>query len=252
MWIDTHCHPFKQYYEDISAVVERAKAKNVTKMIAVAFTPEANREVLSLVDEFPCMYGVLGVHPSECALLTGEELKFMREAAKANKKIVAIGEIGLDYFHNEHTPEEQERTFREQIRLARELDLPCVVHSRDASEDTLRILIDEKAGKVVFHCYAYDLAFAKKLWERGYYTSFTGIITYKKSDELREVVKAVPDDLFFVETDCPYLAPQSVRGQQNEMAYVVEVGEKVAEVRGVSAEEIEQVCERNVRRVFGV
>ncbi|MFA5793048.1 MAG: TatD family hydrolase [Candidatus Gracilibacteria bacterium] len=251
MWIDTHCHPFSESYENPAQVVRRAEKAGVGKIISVGYTKEANRLTLEMAEKFPSIFAVLGIHPSECDDLSDEEISWMREKSKS-PKVVAIGEIGLDYFRNKFSPEKQEEVFRKQIRLAKELALPCVIHSRDSGEETLKILIDEKLEKAVFHCYSYDLDFARKVWERGYYTSFTGIVTYPKADGLRDVVKAVPEDLFFVETDCPYLPPQSKRGQVNEMAYIVEIYEKIAELRGVSAEELAKTCEKNVKQSFGI
>jgi len=260
MWIDTHCHPyFEPYTGREGEIIGRARAAGVTKMIAIGCDAKSNRQALALTENFDGVFAALGVHPTELHDFTDEELAFLRAQARARAqgnraggKIVAIGEIGLDYFRNKYTPEEQERAFRAQIALARELDLPCVIHSRDSAEDTLRILLDEKVLRAVFHCYSYDLAFAKKLWERGYYTSFTGIVTYPNAAAVQEVVRAVPDDMFFLETDCPFLPPQSKRGQKNEMAYVVEIGEKVAELRGSSVKEVERLSTANAERWFGI
>ena len=261
MWIDTHCHPyFEPYTGREGEIIGPARGAGVTKMIAIGCDSKSNRQALALTENFDGVFAVLGVHPTELHDFTDEEVAFLRAQAGraraqgscAGGKIVAIGEIGLDYFHNKYSPAEQERVFRAQIVLARELDLPCVIHSRDSAEDTLRILLDEKVTRAVFHCYSYDLAFARRLWEKGYYTSFTGIVTYPNARAVQEVAAAAPEDMFFLETDCPFLPPQSKRGQVNQMSYLIEIGEKVAELRGCSVSEIADLTTRNAERWFGI
>ncbi|MFA5855709.1 MAG: TatD family hydrolase [Candidatus Gracilibacteria bacterium] len=255
MWIDTHCHPyFEPYTGREGEIIGPACGAGVKKMIAIGCDSKSNRQALALTENFDGVFAAVGVHPTELHDFTDEELAWMRKTCsrEQTKKIVAIGEIGLDYFRNKYTPAEQERVFRAQIALARELDLPCVIHSRDSAEDTLRILLDEKVTRAVFHCYSYDLAFAKRLWDKGYLTSFTGIVTYPNARAVQEVAAAAPEDMFFLETDCPFLPPQSKRGQVNQMSYILEIGEKVAELRGCSATEIARVTTRNAERWFRI
>ncbi len=218
-------------------------------MVVVGCDKFTNRQALAISERYDFMYPALGVHPTECNDLNDEELEFIR----ANRgKVVAIGETGLDYHHMSFPKEIQEQTFRKQIRLANELNLPCIVHSRDAKDDTLRILLDEKAKKVVFHCYTYDYEFAKKVWAAGYYTSFSGVLTYENAADLREAAQKGPLDLFLVETDCPFLPPASIRGKRNEMFYVSEVGARIAELRSVSIIDIETATTRNAEKLFGI
>jgi TatD DNase family protein len=252
MWIDTHCHPFsKPLKADLEGVIERALDADVKKMIVVGYSQEGNREVMKLIEAHDFMWGALGIHPCDCKELTDEELAWIRETA-AHPKVVAIGEMGLDYHHMSSPKDVQAEVFRKQIRLAKELDLPCVVHSRDAAEDTLAILLEEGAEKVVFHCYSYGPEFGKRVWEAGYYTSFSGVLTYPKALEIQEAARIAPADKILIETDCPYLAPQSVRGKRNEMAYVAEVGEKLAELRGLSKQQLASQLEENVGCLFAV
>lgn len=229
MFVDTHCHPyFKQFNADREEVIQRAREGGVEKMIIVGCDKFTNRQALALAKNYDFMHPTLGVHPTECTDLTDEEIEFIRE----NKnEIVAVGEMGMDFHHNKFTKEVQEECFRKQIRLANELELPCIVHSRDAADDTLRILVDEEAEKVVFHCYSYGYEFAKKVWEKGYYTSFSGVVTYDNAKAIQEAAAKGPIDLFLIETDCPFLPPASIRGKRNEMIYVKEVAEKIAELR---------------------
>ena len=219
-------------------------------MVIVGCDKKTNRQVLEMSEKYDFMFATMGVHPADAPDdLDEEEINFIR----AHKdKIVAVGEIGLDYHHMSMSKEKQAENFRIQIRLAKELDLPIVVHSRDAAEDTLQILIEEEAKKVVFHCYTYDLEFAKKVWGHGYYTSFSGVVTYKNAASIQEAAKHAPLDLIMIETDCPFLAPQSIRGQRNDMSYVIEVGEKVAELRGEPAEKIAEATAKNAERFFGI
>ncbi|MEK7547979.1 MAG: TatD family hydrolase, partial [Patescibacteria group bacterium] len=165
--------------------------------------------------------------------------------------IVAIGEIGLDYFKAKISHDEQKEAFRKQLQLAVKVGLPVIVHNREADEECLEILLEFAGDDVVFHCFGSNLEFARKVWSAGFMTSFTGIITYPNAVGLREVVKEVPMDKFMVETDCPYLAPQAYRGKRNEPAYVTEVAKMIAEVKGISVEEVGKVAVENSKRFFG-
>ncbi len=250
MWIDTHCHPFvNASLAEQEAILARAREAGVGQMIVVGFDKVANREAVRMAEAHEGLWAAVGVHPCECAAWTDEEEVFIREAAK-NPKVVALGEMGMDFYHKDFPKDVQEATFRRQIRLANELDLPCIVHSREAAEDTLRILLDEGAKRAVFHCYSYDYEFGKKVWAAGYYTSFSGVLTYPNAKPIQEAAAKGPLDLMLIETDCPWLAPQSIRGKPNEMAFVGEVGKKLAELRGVDSEEIQEICLRNANRLF--
>ncbi|QQR55177.1 TatD family hydrolase [Candidatus Peregrinibacteria bacterium] len=250
MWIDTHCHPFSGALKaEETEAFERARAAGVSKFIVVGYDPAANLEVLRLIEVHPDAWGTVGIHPCEADLLTEEALALLREQA-AHPRIVGLGEMGLDYYHKDTSPAVQFEAFRRQIRLANELDLPCIVHSRDAAEDTLRILLEEKAKRAIFHCYSYGPEFGRKVWEAGYMTSFSGVVTYPNAKEIQEAARLAPADLILTETDCPWLAPQSVRGQRNEMAYVVEVGQKLAELRGVTPQQFAEQVRRNGDRLF--
>lgn len=252
MWTDTHAHPFASAFsKDRKEVIQRAVEAGVSRMIIVGFDQETNRQAIELAEAYDFMWATLGIHPCECDQLTEEELAWIQEKA-AHPRVVALGEMGLDYHHMSFPIEVQKECFRKQVRLAKELNLPCIVHSRDAAEDTLALLLEEKAEKVIFHCYSYDLDFAKRVWEAGYYTSFSGVVTYPQAANVQEAARHAPLDKLLVETDCPYLAPQSIRGKRNEMAYVVEVGEKVAELRGEKAEKVAEQTTQNALSLFGL
>lgn len=258
MLIDTHAHlSFSQFEGEISQIIERAKEAGVTKIINVGCDFTSCQEVVELLKVSDMFYATLGLHPYEAMDVNEQLLLNWRELIANEERIVAIGEIGLDYFKAQVSREEQKRAFKMQLELAVDLNMPVVVHNRESDDDCLEILeeVEKERGKalrVVFHCYASDLDFARRIWEKGYFTSFTGVITYPNASDLREVVKQVPDELFMVETDCPYLAPQKYRGQRNEPAYVKEVAEMVAEVRGMKFGEVCEVSTRNASKFFGL
>jgi TatD DNase family protein len=250
MWIDTHCHPFAgSLQQEEKQAFERARAAGVVGFVVVGFEPSANLNVLRLIEAEDDAVGAVGIHPCDAHLFSKDALALMRKQA-VHPKIVALGEMGLDYYHKDTTPEQQELAFRAQIRLANELHLPCIVHSREAAEDTLRILLEEKAERAIFHCYSYDYAFGKQVWEAGYATSFSGVLTYPSARDVQEAAAKGPLEQMLIETDCPWLAPQSVRGQRNEMAYVAEVGKKLAELRGEKVEDIQNTLQRNTDILF--
>lgn len=252
MWIDSHCHPFsKPFKEDCEAALQRAREAGVSTMLVVGYNKAGNRAAIELAESHSDLWATVGVHPCDVEELTDEELEWMRETASTHPRVVAIGEMGLDYHHMAASKDVQKEVFRKQVRLAKELDLPCVVHSRDAAEDTLALLVEEGAKKVIFHCYSYDYEFGKKVWAQGYYTSFSGVVTYPKATEVQEAAAKAPAELILIETDAPYLSPQSMRGKRNEMAYVVEVGKKVAELRGLTESQLAEQLQENFRQIFG-
>lgn len=231
-------------------MIQRAVEAGVSRMIVVGFNQETNQMALEYPKKYDFMYATLGVHPCDCEQLTDEHLEWMKHTAMSNDKVIAIGEMGLDYHHMSYSKEVQAECFRKQIRLAKQLDLPCIVHSRDAAEDTLAILLEEGAEKVIFHCYSYGYEFGKKVWEAGYYTSFSGVLTFPQANEVQEAARKGPISHMLIETDCPYLAPQVVRGQRNEIQQVVAVAEKLAHLRELPLEELAEQLEGNVKRLF--
>lgn len=257
MIIDTHAHlMFPDFEKDFDDVLKRAKDAGISKIVNVGCDLKSCQQSVEMGEKFSELYSTLGMHPYEAELVNEELMNEWRKIIPENKKIVAIGECGLDYFKSKVEKKVQKKAFRLQIKLAKEFSLPLIVHNREADEDSLQILdkefADWKKVPVVFHCYGSNLEFAKKLWERGILTSFTGIVTYPNAKEVREVVEKVPMNLFMVETDCPYLAPQSHRGQRNESSYVTEVIREIARVKGVSFEEIENISTNNSLAFFSL
>lgn len=253
--IDTHAHlMFPEFKDDIVNVLKRAKDAGISKIINVGCDLKSCKSSVEMGAKYPELFGTLGMHPYEAQFVNDSLMNEWRKLILENKKIVAIGECGLDYFKAKVEKEIQKKAFILQIKLAKEFDLPIIVHNRDADIDCLEILDEEfadlKKVPVVFHCYGSDLEFARRLWDRGIYTSFTGIITYPNARELREVAREVPMDLFMVETDCPYLAPQSYRGKRNESSYVLEVVREIARVKGISFKEVEKISTLNAEKFF--
>jgi TatD DNase family protein len=235
--IDTHCHlTFGGLNEDVTAVIERSRAAGVTGWITVGTDPEENRKAIELAEKFENMYAAVGIHPHEARTVTEHTLKELRELAK-HDNVVAIGETGLDYHYNFSSREEQRRVFGEHLKIAAELNLPVIIHSREAFEDTMEIL-EQHSGdvkKVVFHCFSGSAEQAKILLDKGFYISFTGAVTFKNSEKTRQAAEVVPLDRLMIETDAPYMSPEPMRKQKiNEPALMVHTARRLAELKGMS------------------
>lgn len=255
MYTDSHSHiQFSWKFPDLEEVIKRAADAGVKRQIIVGCTVKDSFQALDIVKKHPDkeFWCALGVHPHDSNQCTKEALNRFKDTIKKEKKVVAIGEIGLDFFRNMQSRETQVEAFESQLTLAKELNLPVIIHVRDAWEEALEIVKKNGNSKVVMHCYTGSLETAKKCWENGYLTSFTGIVTYPKNDDLRVIASCAPEDLFMIETDCPYLPPQPYRGQRNEPAYVVETARVIGEERGLSAEETGEITTRNAERFFNL
>lgn len=251
---------FPEFKDDFLDVVARAKAAGLTKVVNVGCGRDASARSVEMADgEF--LYATVGLHPYD-ALDVSEDL--MREweriilKDKANfekmrlRRIVAVGETGLDYFKAKIDHEKQKQSFRMHLELAQSVGLPVIVHNRGADEDCLKLLREFPHVNAVFHCFGSSLDFARVVWDAGYLTSFTGIITYPNAVDLRKVVAEVAMDKFMVETDCPYLAPQAYRGKRNEPAYVEEVVKEIAKVKGCNFQELAKIATSNTEVFFGL
>lgn len=259
MFTDTHSHiHFRESFPDVEELIGRAQQKKVTRQIIVGCTPKDSFEALEFVKAHVDLHfwSTLGVHPHNANECTPEILEKFEEIvklqARTEKPIVAFGEMGLDYFRNFQPKDVQIKAFSEQLTLAKLLDLAVVVHIRDAWEDALKVLAEAGNQKVVLHCFTGDLKIAEQCWDKGYYTSFSGVVTYPKNQYLRDVVNAAPKNKLLIETDCPYLTPQPYRGQRNEPAFVVETARCLAEIKKCSLEEMAQITTQNAQRVFGI
>jgi TatD DNase family protein len=254
MLIDSHCHlDFPDFASELDAVVERAHAAGVERMVTISTRVKRQAELLAIAERFADVFCSVGTHPHyahEELDVTAADLVARTRAAK----VVALGEAGLDYHYDNSPRDAQERGFRAHIAAARETGLPLVIHSRDADDDTAKIL-EEEMGKgafpAVLHCFTGGPDLAQRAIALGLFVSFTGILTFKTSDALRAIAAKLPADRILVETDAPYLAPGKLRGKRNEPAFVVETAKVLAEARGVSLDEIARQTTANFFRLFG-
>lgn len=255
MLIDSHCHldllaaTAPEYTPD--AVIAEAHSLGVTAMLCVSVTLEAFPAMLALAERLDGVYASVGVHPNEREG-SDPSIEELVRLANSSPRIVAIGETGLDYFRSEGDLEWQRQRFRRHIQAARATGLPLIIHTRDADEDTLRILREEKAEEVggVLHCFTGTEATARAALELGFYVSFSGIVTFASAKELRHVATVLPEDRILVETDSPWLAPVPHRGDTNRPGYTRYVAERIAELRGVSLEHLAEATTRNFHRLF--
>ncbi len=254
MLIDTHCHlDFADFDAERDEIVARAHQSGVKQMVTISTRVRKLDGLLAITERYPSVFCSVGTHPNSA----NEELDIQTEdlvrLANAHQKIVAIGEAGLDYFYDTQTPDDQQTGFRRHIAAARETQLPLVIHSRSADEDMAAILTEE-TGKGAFpfilHCFSAGPELAKTGVELGGYISFSGILTFPKSEELRAIAETIPHDRLLVETDAPYLAPKRWRGKRNEPAYVVNTAEVLAETLGVSYAEMARITTENAFRLF--
>jgi TatD DNase family protein len=254
MLIDTHCHlDFPDFAEERDELIARAHAAGVQQMVTISTRVRKLENLLALSDRYPSVFCSVGTHPNNA----GEELDITADElvrlAESHEKIVAIGEAGLDYFYDTQKPEDQQTGFRRHIEAARRTKLPLVIHSRSADEDMAAILTEE-TGKGAFpfilHCFSAGQALADTGVALGGYVSFSGILTFPKSGELRDIAKTIPHDRLLVETDAPYLAPKTWRGKRNEPSYVVNTAEILAETLGLEFEEMARITTENALRVF--
>lgn len=256
MLIDSHAHiQGKEYAGQTEAVISRAKEAGVVKIIAVGGAGEisSNSEAVALADCFPDVYATVGMHPHDAKDVSEQDLRSLRALA-SSAKVVAVGETGLDYYYNHSPHDVQRRVFSQFIQMAGETNLPLVVHERDAFRDTVELLrsAGERQARGVIHCFTGDLQAAQAYLNLGFYLSFTGIITFKNAQPLRDVVREVPLEKMFVETDSPYLAPVPHRGKRNEPAFVRFVAEMIAKIKDLTLDEVARVTTRNVHELFRI
>jgi len=237
--IDTHCHlTFEPLAGDVAGVVERSRAAGVTEWITVGTSLEDSRKVIELAGMYEGMYATVGIHPHDAKSADTAALEEMKRLGRG-EKVVAVGETGLDFHYNFSKQPDQRRVFVAHLEIARELNLPVVVHSRNAFEETMEILDRSGGGLkgVVFHCFSGSAEEAKRVLERGYYVSFTGVVTFKNAEKTREAARVVPLDRLMVETDCPYMSPEPVRNQKpNEPALMVHTAQFLAGLKGMELE----------------
>lgn len=254
MLFDTHAHlNADQYKEDLPEVMERAREAGVSNMVVVGFDQITIKRAMELAEAHDFIYACVGWHPVDAIDMTDEDLKWIEELA-SHPKVVALGEMGLDYYWNKSPQDIQKEVFRKQIRLAKKVKLPIVIHNRDATADIVEILEEEGAAEVggIMHCYSGSVEIAKKCLDMNFYISLGGPVTFKNAKKPKEVAIEIPLDRLLIETDCPYLTPHPYRGQRNEPSYVKLVAEQIAEIKGISFEEIAQATSDNAKKIFGI
>ena len=250
MFTDTHCHLSKEDYDDIEKVIEDAKINHINRLIISGCEKRNIDESIEIASNYENIYLALGFHPEEVDNITKKDIDILKNKIKNNKKVVAIGEIGLDYHYVKDNKEKQKKLFREMIGIAKELNLPVVIHTRDAFQDTYDILKEEKVEGVI-HCFSGNLENAKMYMKIGFSLGIGGVLTFKNSN-LKETIKEIPLDNIVLETDSPYISPEPVRGTKNEPKNVYYVAEKLADIKGITLEELSKKTEDNVNRIFNI
>lgn len=250
--IDSHCHlAHEKFAEDLSDVLKRAKEAGISSMVTIGDSLAESKANIDLADAHEEIFCTVGLHPHRAKDWDESSAGILRDLSR-HPKVVGIGEIGLDY-HYMHSPKEvQKEVFRAQLLLAKELNLPVVVHTREAIEDTWEIINDVSPSSLVLHCCSEEWKNVERFVERGYLLSFTGIITYPKTEAIRETVKRCPIENLMVETDAPFLAPEPHRGKRNEPAFVMDIAECVAAIKGISLEEVESITRENTLAFFRI
>lgn len=259
MFVDSHAHIDGQEYDaDRDEVLERALERGVRAILNVGTGDPGSgafERAVRVAESYPCVYAAVGVHPHDAKLFDAEAAGLLKRLATESQRVIAWGEIGLDY-HYDHSPRQVQReVFRTQLRMARELNLPVIIHSREADEDTVAILREEMSGYAkggIMHCFGGGLPMAESVLELGFMVSFAGNVTFKKAESLRDVARKVPLNMLLTETDCPYLTPVPFRGKRNEPARVLEVAGCLAELHGVTPEEMGRITTQNFSRFFSL
>ncbi|HKM22599.1 MAG TPA: TatD family hydrolase [Lachnospiraceae bacterium] len=254
MIFESHAHYDDEAFDqDRNELLAQIPENGIAYVVNISASLETCRKVLKLIEQYPYLYGTLGVHPNDVLELNEEGMEWL-EKKSASEKIVAIGEIGLDYHYDEPSKEIQKKWFIRQLDLARKVQLPIIIHSREAAQDTLDIMKAEKAGDIggVVHCFSYGIEMAREYLSMGFYIGVGGVITFKNAKKLREVVEYAPLDRILLETDCPYLAPEPYRGKRNSSLNLPYVVEEIARIKNISREEVEAVTLENAKKMYRI
>ncbi len=254
MYIDTHVHlNADQYEEDLQEVIDRALEAKVERMVVIGFDRKTIERTMQLIEQYDFVYGVIGWHPVDAIDCTQQDLEWIEELA-SHPKIVGIGEIGLDYYWDKSPKDVQQALFRKQIQLAQKINLPIIIHNRDATGDVVQILREENAASVggVMHCFSGSVETAHECIAMNFMISLGGPVTFKNARLPKEVATEIPLEHLMIETDAPYLAPHPHRGKRNEPAFVPLVAEEIARLKGLTIEEIAQATTANAKKFFGI
>lgn len=258
MIFDTHAHyEDKKFDKDRDFLLRSLKEQGIQSVVNVGSDLKTSKASIELAQKYSDVYAAIGVHPSETDGFSQQGMEWLKEALK-EEKVVAIGEIGLDYYWDKEKDVQkvQRDWFIRQLALAREYELPVIIHSRDAAEDTMKILkednrcFSQRSNPGVIHCYSYSWEMAKEYVKMGYYIGVGGVITFKNAKKLTETVKKIPLESLVVETDCPYMAPTPHRGERNQSSYLSFVVEKIAQIKGIEVEEVERTTNENAKRLY--
>ena len=249
MFTDTHCHIYKEYYESIDNVLENAKDVGINRVINNGCDNKSNKEVLELIDKYPNMYGAIGIHPENVETYTEDDIKYIEDNLK-KPKIVAIGEIGLDYHYTKDNKEKQIILFERQLKIAEKYHIPVIIHSREATEDTINCLKKYNITGVI-HSFSGSLETAKIYIKMGFILGINGVITFKNS-KLKEVIKEIDLENIIFETDSPYLTPEPFRGQKNEPARIINISEFICNLKNIDKSQASIITNENIKRVFDI
>ncbi len=247
MFTDSHCHLYKEYYENLDSIIEDSIKQKVNRFINNGCDKLSNIEVLEGIKLYDNMYGTLGIHPENVDSYTREDLKFIEDNL-ANPKIIAIGEIGLDYHYSKENKDKQINLLELQLQMAEKYHIPVVIHSREATLDTINSLKKYKV-KGVIHSFSGSLETAREYLKMGYLLGVNGVITFKNAN-IKEVIKEIPLDKIVLETDSPYLTPEPFRGKQNNPSHIIDIAKFVADLKGISLEELAHITNQNIENLF--
>lgn len=254
MIIDTHCHYDDEKFEcDRKALLCSMKEKGVELVINSGADLDGCKDTIRMAKDYAFVYGTIGIHPNETGKMTEDTIDWLRTHSR-QEKIVAIGEIGLDYYWDEPDHETQKFWFKRQLDLARECKLPVVIHSRNAAEDTMAIMKAKNAGEIggIIHCFSYSREMAEEYVKMGFYIGVGGVVTFKNGRRMKETVQAVPLNRILLETDCPYLSPEPYRGRRNDSSYLIYVAEQIAKLKNISVEKVIEITKQNAKILYGV
>ncbi len=244
---DSHCHIYKEYYENIDEIIKLAKENNVSRFINNGCNLESSKEVLNLCNIYDEMYGAIGIHPEDVLNYKEEDLKFIEQNI-TNEKIIAIGEIGLDYYYTKENKEEQIKLFELQLNLAQKYNIPVIIHSRDATLDTINTL-KKYHVKGVIHSFSGSLETALEYIKMGYLIGVNGVITFKNAN-IKNVIQKLPLEKIVLETDSPYLTPEPFRGKKNSPSHIIQIAEFVSHLKNVSLDELARITNNNIDELF--
>ncbi len=253
MIFESHAHyDSEQFHEDREELLNAMPENGVGTIINCGASWDSVTEVVELAEKYPFIYAAVGLHPDEVGDLNEERFEFVRSQCR-KEKVVAVGEIGLDYYWDNESHDVQKKWFIRQLELARELDLPVIIHSRDAAADTLEIMKDHAQGlRGVIHCFSYSKELAREYVKMGFHIGVGGVVTFKNGKKLKEIVEEIPLDRILLETDCPYLAPVPFRGKRNSTLYIPYIAQEIADLKGISYEEVVAQTEKNGKILFGI